>query len=238
MNNGEMECPHCTSTHVTKNGHRRGKQNYHCQSCGRQFIASYSTKGYTDQVKRHCLTLYVNGMGFRAIERCTGVNHNTVIQWVKQSGEQLADAPSGQMIPELAQIDELQTFVGSKKNKIWLWTAVNGHEAGILAWVLGDRSAATFWQLWLVLRCWKCFLYITDAYRVYRCFIDEGDHLVSKLAMTRVEGENSRLRHYLARLHRKTFCYSKSKEMLRYSIRLLLHYLKFWTVPIPIQPSL
>ena len=85
----------------------------------------------TDQVKRHCLTLYVNGMGFRAIEhgsilgrrilpknfRCTGVNHNTVIQWVKQSGEQLADAPESQMIPELAQIDQLQTFVGSKNTK-------------------------------------------------------------------------------------------------------------------------
>lgn len=42
--------------------------------------------------------------------------------------------------------------------------------------------------------------------------------------MTRVEGENSRLRHYLARLHRKTFCYSKSEEMLRYSIRLVVHY--------------
>ncbi|MBD1904284.1 IS1 family transposase, partial [Funiculus sociatus GB2-A5] len=27
--------------------------------------------------------------------------------------------------------------------------------------------------------------------------------------------------------------YSKSEEMLRYSIRLLLHYLKFWDVPIP-----
>ncbi len=49
--------------------------------------------------------------------------------------------------------------------------------------------------------------------------------------MTRVEGENTRLRHYLARLHRKTLCYSKSIEMLKYSIRLLLHYLKFKTVP-------
>lgn len=67
--------------------------------------------------------------------------------------------------------------------------------------------------------------------------IDDLDHLVSKVAMTRVEGENSRLRHYLARLHRKTFCYSKSKEMLRYSIRLLLHYLKLGTVPIPGSPS-
>ncbi|NJO41302.1 MAG: IS1 family transposase, partial [Cyanobacteria bacterium CRU_2_1] len=32
---------------------------------------------------------------------------------------------------------------------------------------------------------------------------------------------------------RKTLCYSKSIEMLRYSIRLLLHYLRFGDVPVP-----
>jgi insertion element IS1 protein InsB len=51
--------------------------------------------------------------------------------------------------------------------------------------------------------------------------------------MTRVESENTRLHHYLARLHRKTLCYSKSEEMLRHSIPLLLNYFKFWDVPIP-----
>ena len=63
-------------------------------------------------------------------------------------------------------------------------------------------------------------------------FIEEGDQIVSKTYMTRVEGENSRLRHYLARLHRKTLCYSKSIEMLKCSLRLLLHYLKYQTVPL------
>jgi transposase-like protein len=56
------------------------KQNYCCQSCERQFIESYSPKGYGEEVKRHCLTLYVNGMGFRGIERSMGVNHHTVIE--------------------------------------------------------------------------------------------------------------------------------------------------------------
>ena len=62
-------------------------------------------------------------------------------------------------------------------------------------------------------------------------YIESEDHLVSKTYMTRVEGENTRLRHYLARLHRKTLCYSKSLIFLRYSIRLLLYYLRFETVP-------
>lgn len=44
-----------------------------------------------------------------------------------------------------------------KKNKIWLWTAVNKSNVGILAWVLGDRSAATFKPLWNIIKCWNSF---------------------------------------------------------------------------------
>lgn len=69
--------------------------------------------------------MYVNGMGLRAIERVTDVNHNTVINWVKQTAEQLPDAPTKQEIPEIAEVDELQMFVGCKKNKVWLWSVVN-----------------------------------------------------------------------------------------------------------------
>ena len=64
-------------------------------------------------------------------------------------------------------------------------------------------------------------------------FIPDGEKIICKTYMTRVEGENTRLRHYLARLHRKTLCYFKSVEMLKHFIRLVIHYLKFWDVPVP-----
>jgi hypothetical protein len=113
-----MNCPNCESTHASKNGHRRGKQNYICRDCGRQFVESYSPKGYADEIKERCLSMYVNGNGFRAIERLTGVNHNTVINWVKKAAIPLADAPDYSEIPEIAQIDELQTFVAKKKQNM------------------------------------------------------------------------------------------------------------------------
>ena len=94
-----------------------------------------------------------------------------------------------------------------------IWTAVNHQQPGILAWVIGDRSATTFKPLWNLVKCWHCFFYVTDGWKVYPMFIESGDQIVSKIYMTRVEGENTRLRHYLARLHRKTLCYSKSVEM-------------------------
>ncbi len=61
--------------------------------------------------------MYVNGMGFRGIERVKGVHHTTVITWVKQVGELLPDAYDPETTPEVGELDELETFVGSKKTK-------------------------------------------------------------------------------------------------------------------------
>lgn len=116
--------------YLRKNGHQSGKQRYQCKYCRCQFVECYLPQGYSDEVKRQCLDAYVNKMGFRAIERHHGVNHTTVIRWVKQVGQQLPQAPPIETPPEVAQLDELQTFVGSK-NKIWLWTVTDKARAGI-----------------------------------------------------------------------------------------------------------
>lgn len=113
-----MQCPECRSKHIRKNGKNKGKQNYICAACGRQFITEYNAhKGYSDEFKRECLKLYVNGMGFRAIERVKGVHHTTVITWVKQIGELLPDAYEPETTPQVGELDELETFVGAKKTK-------------------------------------------------------------------------------------------------------------------------
>jgi transposase-like protein len=112
-----MQCPECQSTHVRKNGKKKGKQNHICVNCGRQFIDRYDEPGYSDEFKRECLKMYLNGMGFRGIERVKGVHHTTVITWVKQVGELLPDAYPPKSMPQVSEFDELQTFVGSKKKE-------------------------------------------------------------------------------------------------------------------------
>jgi len=82
-----------------------------------------------------------------------------------------------------------------KKNKIWLWTVVNKAIAGIIAIVSGSRSAETFKPLWQIVKGWQCFFYVTDGYVVYPQFIEDADRIVNKTYMTRVEGENTRLRY-------------------------------------------
>ena len=68
--------------------------------------------------------MYVNGIGLSAIERLTGVNDNTVINWVKEVALKFPDAPEHSEISGFAQVDEFETFVG-KKNQIWVWMAGN-----------------------------------------------------------------------------------------------------------------
>ncbi|MDR2437493.1 MAG: hypothetical protein LBD17_05475 [Endomicrobium sp.] len=62
--------------------------------------------------------------------------------------------------------------------------------------------------------------YCSDWYEAYN-IITQNHHLCGKAHMYTVERTNRRLRYYLARLVRKTYCFSKSKEMLC----LLLYYL-------------
>lgn len=71
--------------------------------------------------------MYVNGMGFRGIERVKGVHHTTVISWVKAVGELLPNAYSPDQIPSVGELGHLsvlastlrspETFVRSKKLK-------------------------------------------------------------------------------------------------------------------------
>ena len=113
-----MNCPECKSTKIQKNGKKRGKQNHLCVQCGRQFITEYNQhQGYSDEFKNECLKLYVNGMGFRAIERVKGVHNTTVMTWVKEVGELLPDAYNPKTTPQVGELDELETFVGQKKTK-------------------------------------------------------------------------------------------------------------------------
>jgi transposase-like protein len=113
-----MQCPKCNSNHINKNSQKKGKQNYICRNCGRQFIDRYEPyKGYPQEVKEECLKMYVNGMGFRAIERIKNVHHTTIINWVKQSGKLLSNFCEPEFSPQVAKLDELETFIGSKKTK-------------------------------------------------------------------------------------------------------------------------
>jgi insertion element IS1 protein InsB len=63
---------------------------------------------------------------------------------------------------------------------------------------------------------------MSDYWKPYEKFVPQGQHLQSKTETYTVEGYNSLFRHFLARLRRKSKCYSKCQKMLEHSVRLLM----------------
>lgn len=101
LHNESMKCPRCESTQISKKSSHHGKHNYICKYCKRQFVEFYDTKGYSDDAKRLCVRMYLDGMSLRGIERVTGINHNTIINWVRQIAPALSDMPESNEISEV-----------------------------------------------------------------------------------------------------------------------------------------
>ena len=81
---------------------------------------------------------------------------------------------------------------------------------------------ATGERLWDAIKNIKIGKIATDFWKPYENFIPQELHIQSKAETFTVEGYNSLFRHFLARMRRKSKCYSKSKEMLKYSVTLLM----------------
>jgi len=72
---------------------------------------------YSDEMRLQAVKLYADGMNYRRIGRQLGVDHKTVINWVKAYTDQLPDAPQPEQV-DWAELDELFTFVGAKKRDL------------------------------------------------------------------------------------------------------------------------
>jgi transposase-like protein len=77
-------CPHCQATEdqATYGRTPRSSQRYKCRFCQRVYTPEPLPLGYSDEVKREAVRLYLEGTNFRRIGRILGVNHQPVINWV------------------------------------------------------------------------------------------------------------------------------------------------------------
>ncbi len=61
------------------------------------------------------VSISITSQATSSFERITQVNQNTIIRRVKQIGNQLSNVQEDYEIPQVDQLDELQTFIGKKK---------------------------------------------------------------------------------------------------------------------------
>jgi len=125
------------------------------------------------------------------------------------------------------ELDELWSFVRKKSRKRWIWIALSRRTRQVVAYVVGDRSAATCRQLWqripALYRAAHCY---TDFWEAYRQVIPADQHTPcgkDSGLTAHVERWNNTLRQRLARFVRKTLSFSKSERMHEICLRLFIH---------------
>jgi transposase-like protein len=112
-------CPYCQADSKQNRAGQTpsGSQRYECQHCGRKYTPEPKAQGYAKTVRQQAVQLYIDGMNFRRIGRHLGVNHQSVANWVNAYIANLPSQPPQPQEVTTIELDEVFTFIGSKKNE-------------------------------------------------------------------------------------------------------------------------
>ena len=224
-----IKCPRCGSENIVRNGKKSYKpQNYRCKDCGRQFIADQdrtyrgTTEGIADVIKR----ALVRGCGIRDVAAILLVSIGKVLSVLVESHYDLKPQKTRY---ERLEVDELWTFVGSKKRKQWLIYAYDRESGEIVAYVWGDRSAKTANRLRNELKALGVTYdrIATDDWDSFIKTFAEDAHDTGKQHTVGIEGNNCRLRHRMRRIFRKTCNFSKKFINHFKAFKMTAHYVNF-----------
>ncbi|MGP1422060.1 MAG: IS1 family transposase [Tannerella sp.] len=215
-----MDCPRCGSINHRKDGIVGGRQRHYCKDCHYRYTVQQESTTKSAATRRLALEMYLEGLGFRAIGRILKISHTIVYYWVKEWGERVA-LPQKEEPVSVVELDEMHTYIGSKKTHCWVWIAVDRFGKRFISFVCGDRSTDTGMKLWKKIKNIPASVYYSDYWKSYKEFLPNVKHIQTKAETYTVEGYNSRIRHYLARFKRKGKCYSKAKHMIEKSLKLL-----------------
>ncbi|NJM58434.1 MAG: IS1 family transposase [Synechococcales cyanobacterium RU_4_20] len=216
-----MACSSCGSHDISKNGTtRRGKQNYKCRDCNRQYVEEPQWKPKGEDTQSLIGLVLLEKIPLAGIARAIGVFSSWLQDYVDAGYEVVPRAVT--VLPKAkgklkVQIDELWPFVDDKGNKQWVWLALDVSRREVIGCHIGDRSresARVLWQSLPGVYC-QCAMVYTDHWEAYETVIPSKCHRgVGKDSglTSYIERFNNTLRQRVSRFVRKTLSFSKKLE--------------------------
>jgi transposase-like protein len=125
-----MDCPRCGSINYNKDGFVKGRQRYACKACRYHYTVAKKSDVKSVETGRMALELYLNGLGFRATGRLLKISYGTVYAWIKKWGATV-DLPKKEERVEFMELDEMHTYVGSKKTTVGYGLPLIDSEKGL-----------------------------------------------------------------------------------------------------------
>jgi insertion element IS1 protein InsB len=126
-----------------------------------------------------------------------------------------------------AEIDEMWSYVGNKKEQRWLWHAIDHRTGTVLAYLFGRRKDEVFLELKALLEPFGITRYYTDSLGTYQRHLDSEVHCPGKRHTQKIERKHLMLRTRIKRLARKTICFSKSTQLHDIVIGLFINRYEF-----------
>jgi insertion element IS1 protein InsB len=115
--------------------------------------------------------------------------------------------------------------VQEKRQKLWIWKALDWETGQLLDWECGRRGKATVKKIVDRLAWWDVKVYGTDHWATYASVIPQDRLVQSKATTHDIERNHCRQRHWFGRFKRKSIIISTSKEMVDLTMAL---FAKFW----------
>ena len=84
--------------------------------CGYQYTPEPKKQGYPREIRERAVQMYVDEMSLRKIGCHLGLQHRTVSLWFEAHTELLPEPPMSESV-NIAEMDEMFTFIGDKKTR-------------------------------------------------------------------------------------------------------------------------
>lgn len=131
-------CPICQSEKCIKSGIINNKQRYKCKDCGYHFtVFSKLGKKIDEYYVNKALQLYIEGLGFREIERILGVSHVSISNWVKKYQIKRPTKEKVHPTYKILNSDELVKYISDTEN-------IKG--AGVIITEIGKKFLLIQWK--------------------------------------------------------------------------------------------
>jgi len=138
-----LYCPGCQGANIKRNGKKTSqKQNYFCKDCRCQFIGNHALRynGRHSDLTGKILLMLVRDVGIRDISEIENISIKKVLSVLVKFTHTIKPKQSHY---DALEVDEFWTYVGNKKNKVWLIYAYHRASGEIVAFVWGKRNLKT-----------------------------------------------------------------------------------------------
>lgn len=219
---GRKACASCEGKLIKHGFTSSGKTRFKCLNCKKTKVAYYTSNAYKSSTDQNIILFTKEGLGIRSTARILKISTTTLLKRIVAIAKNIHQLIISK--GKTYEVDEMCTYIGHKRNLIWLVYALEKDSKNVVSFNVGKRTNKTLSRVLDTLKLSEAKRIFTDKLKNYRHLIDEKLHSVNRFGTNHIERKNLTLRTHIKRLNRRTICFSKSLIIL---ISVLKIY--FWT---------